>query len=150
VSDVAALDRHRYVSLATFRRDGTAVATPVWFAADGERLYVFTAGDSGKVKRLRNTPRARVAPCDARGRLEGGWCEATAHVVTDQPAIQRGWTALRAKYGWQLRLLDVGARLTGRIRRRAWIEINDVGGPVSRVAPGVLLTFTGSVLRRTA
>jgi PPOX class probable F420-dependent enzyme len=128
VSDVAALDRHRYVSLATFRRDGTAVATPVWFAAVGERLYVFTAGDAGKVKRLRNSPRARVAPCDARGRLEGAWREAIARVVTDDQVIQRAWTALRAKYGWQLRLLDLGARLTGRIHRRAWIEVSDLGG----------------------
>ena len=123
MSDVAALDRHRYVSLATFRRGGAAVATPVWFAAIGERLYVFTAGDSGKVKRLRNSPRARVAACDARGRLDGGWRDATARIVTDGALIQRAWTALRAKYGWQLRLLDLGARLSGRIRRRAWLEI---------------------------
>ena len=123
MSDVAALDRHRYVSLATFRRDGTAVATPVWFAAAGDRLYVFSAGDSGKVKRLRNSPRARVAPCDARGGIKGEWRDATAHVTTDDVLIQRARTALRAKYGWQLRLLDLGARLTGRIHRRAWIEI---------------------------
>ena len=123
MSDVTALDRHRYVSLATFRRDGTAVATPVWFAAVGERLYVFAAGDSGKVKRLRNSPRARVAPCDARGRLEGDWREAVARVVTDVAAIRQAQAALRAKYGWQHRLLDLGARLTGRIHRRAWIEV---------------------------
>ena len=122
-SDGAALDRHRYVSLATFRRDGTVVATPVWVAAVGERLYVFTAGDSGKVKRLRNSPRARVAACDARGRLEGEWRDATARIVTDDALIQRAWTAMRAKYGWQLRLLDVFSRLTGRIHRRAWIEV---------------------------
>ena len=121
MSDIAALDR--YVSLATFRRDGTAVATPVWFTAAGERLYVFTAGDSGKVKRLRNSPRARVAPCDARGRLEGGWRDVTARIITDAALIQRAWTALRVKYGWQLRLLDFFARLTGRIHRRAWVEI---------------------------
>ena len=67
----AELDRHRYVSLATFRRNGTEVATPVWFAdADGQ-LYVFTAGDSGKVKRLRRSSRARIAPCDARGGSAG-------------------------------------------------------------------------------
>jgi hypothetical protein len=123
VIDVAAVDRHRYVSLATFRRDGTVVATPVWFGGVGERLYVFTAGDSGKVKRLRNSPRARVAPCDARGRLEGEWRDATARIVTDEALIQRAWTAMRGKYGWQLRLLDVVSRLTGRVHRRAWIEV---------------------------
>jgi len=66
VSAASDLDRHRYVSLATFRRNGAEVATPVWFAALGARLYVVTSGDSGKVKRLRNTPRARVAPSTRR------------------------------------------------------------------------------------
>jgi len=50
------------LSLATFRKSGAEVATPVWFAASDGNLYVFTAGDSGKVKRLRHTARARVAP----------------------------------------------------------------------------------------
>ena len=66
MTDLAALDRHRYVALATFRRSGAEVRTPVWFAAVDDRLYVFTAGDSGKVKRLRHSPRARVAPSDVR------------------------------------------------------------------------------------
>jgi uncharacterized protein len=123
VSAAAELDRHGYVSLATFRRDGREVATPVWFAAGGERLYVFSAGDSGKVKRLRSSSRARVAPCDARGRVEGAWHDATARVFDDAPTIGRAYAALRAKYGWQFRVLDLFSRLAGRARRRAWIEI---------------------------
>ena len=114
------LDRHRYVSLATFRANGAEVRTPVWFAAVGGKLYVFTAGDSGKVKRLRRSARARVAPCDARGAVVGGWLEAVARVVTPPPAAE---PALRAKYGWQKRLLDLLSRLAGRVSRRAWIEI---------------------------
>ena len=121
--DPSTLDPHRYVSLATFKRDGSIVATPVWFAAVDGLLYVFTAGDSGKVKRLRSNPRARVARCDARGRIEGKWHDATARVVSDPMTIGRARAAVRAKYGWQVRLLDLGARLSGRIRRRAWIEI---------------------------
>ena len=86
-------------------------------------LYVFTAGDSGKVKRLRRSTRARVAPCDARGNPHGAWLDATAHVVTDAAVIDRAQAALRKKYGWQKWLLDLGSRLTGRVRRRAWIAI---------------------------
>jgi PPOX class probable F420-dependent enzyme len=123
VSEAVALDEHRYLSLATFRRNGAEVATPVWFAASGNRLYVFTAGESGKVKRLRHSSRARVAPCDARGRVSGPWRDATARLVDDRGAIVRARAALHAKYGWQLVLLDFGARLTGRIQRRAWIEV---------------------------
>src|SRR5438445_7943488 len=117
------LDQHRYMTLSTFRRSGAEVATPVWFAAAGGRLYVFSAGDSGKVKRLRHSSRARVAPCDARGGVRGDWREVTARVVTDRRLIERAHDALRAKYGWQLRILDLFARLAGRIERRAWIEI---------------------------
>jgi uncharacterized protein len=123
VSEAVALDEHRYLSLATFRRNGAEVATPVWFAASGNRLYVFSAGESGKVKRLRHSSRARVAPCDARGRVRGPWREATARLVDDRGSIARARAALHAKYGWQLVLLDFGARLTGRIQRRAWIEL---------------------------
>ena len=60
------LGRHRYMSLATFRKSGAQVATPVWFAPADGKLYVFTAGDSGKVKRLRGSSRARRALGRAR------------------------------------------------------------------------------------
>ena len=111
------------MSLATFRRNGTEVATPVWFAAADGKLYVFTAGDSGKVKRLRHTSRARIAPSDARGRVRGEWGEASARIVTEPRTVERAHAALRSKYGWQMRLADLLSRLTGRINRRAWIEI---------------------------
>jgi PPOX class probable F420-dependent enzyme len=123
VHDIADFDRHRYMSLATFRRNGAEVKTPVWFAAADGKLYVFTAGDSGKVKRLRRSPRVRIAPSDARGRARGAWQDAAARIISETRAIERAHVALRAKYGWQMRLTDLFSRLTGRIQRRAWIEI---------------------------
>ena len=123
VSAASELDRHRYISLSTFRRNGAEVATPVWFAASGARLYVVTAGDSGKVKRLRLTPRARVAPSDGRGRVRGTWQSATARVLTEPLAIERARMALRAKYGWQVWMAELFSRLTGRSQDRAWLEI---------------------------
>ncbi len=117
------LDRHRYLSLATFRRSGAEVRTPVWFAAADGKLYVFTAGDSGKVKRLRRSSRSRIAPSDARGQVRGAWRDVTARLLTEPHARERGHAALRAKYGWQMRMADVFARLLGRYQHRAWIEI---------------------------
>jgi uncharacterized protein len=117
------MDAHRYACLATVRRSGVEVQTPVWFAAAGEKLYVVTGGEAGKVKRLRHSPRVRVAPCDARGRVQGAWRDGIGRIVTDGRVIERAHAALRAKYGWQMWLLDLSSRLTGRIRRRAWIEI---------------------------
>ena len=43
----------RYISLATFRKNGTPVYTPVWFGEENGRLYVMTAAKTGKAKRLR-------------------------------------------------------------------------------------------------
>jgi PPOX class probable F420-dependent enzyme len=123
MTGIGDLDRHRYMSLATFRRSGAEIATPVWFAAAGGRLYVFTGGESGKVKRLRNSPRARVAPSDSRGRVLGPWREASARILTGPAAIDKAHAALRSKYGWQMRVADLGSRLTGRIHKRAWLEI---------------------------
>ena len=117
------MDDHRYTCLATLRRNGVEVKTPVWFAAADEKLYVFSAGEAGKVKRLRHSPRVRVAPCDARGRVQGAWQDGTGRIVKDARVIERAQAALRAKYGWQMWLLDLFSRVTGRIRRRAWIEI---------------------------
>jgi PPOX class probable F420-dependent enzyme len=125
----AGLEGHRYLSLATFKRDGGEVRTPIWFAPVSGKLYVVTAGDSGKVKRLRRSPRARVAPCDVRGGVHGSWQDVSARLVDDRGLVERAHAALRAKYGWQMWLLDAGSRLSGRIRRRAWIEIAvDAGG----------------------
>ena len=61
----------KYLSLTTYRRDGTPVATPVWFAEDGGRLYVVTPARSHKARRLRRNPSATVAPCNARGTVKG-------------------------------------------------------------------------------
>jgi hypothetical protein len=113
----------KYLSLATFRKSGAAVATPVWFAEHGGRYYFYSAGDAGKVKRLRNSDRARVAACDIRGKVLGPWLEARARVIDDPAKIAAGARAIHAKYGLQSRLGDVLSTAAGRIQRRAWIEI---------------------------
>ena len=113
----------RYLSLATFRRNGRAVETPIWFAESSGRLYAFTEGSAGKVKRLRNSARSRVAACDVRGRLRGEWRDAETRIVPDPATIARAYAALRAKYGWQMGLADALSRLSGRYSRRAVLEI---------------------------
>ncbi|HEX7662619.1 MAG TPA: PPOX class F420-dependent oxidoreductase [Pseudonocardiaceae bacterium] len=54
----------RYVLLTTFRKDGRAVPTPVWAARDGQDLVIWTAANTGKIKRLRNNGTVEVSPCD--------------------------------------------------------------------------------------
>jgi PPOX class probable F420-dependent enzyme len=128
--DAAFVDA-RYFNLATFRKSGKEVATPVWFAAADDAFYVFSAGDAGKVKRIRagsrtgpGTPsRARVATCDVRGKLLGEWREAAARLVVDPNEIRRAYAALRQKYGLAMATLDFFARLSGRYQRRQLIAV---------------------------
>ena len=61
----------KYLSVTSFKRDGTGVATPVWFVADDGDLLVETDGDSFKARRIRRNPSVTVAPCTAAGRLRG-------------------------------------------------------------------------------
>jgi PPOX class probable F420-dependent enzyme len=112
-----------YLSLASFRRDGREVRTPVWVARDGEELVVYTNGRSGKVKRIRREGRVRLAACDARGGLRGEWLEGRARLRDDATARDRGVDAIRSKYGWQAELVLLGARLFGRYPQRAVIAI---------------------------
>ena len=120
------LARERYVSLETYKRSGDGVATPIWFASDPQdprRLFMYTNGKSWKVKRIRNGPRARVAACNARGKVHGPWLEATARIESDERGMARGFDLLIEKYGWQARLLLVGARIAGTWKDRTVLEV---------------------------
>jgi PPOX class probable F420-dependent enzyme len=118
------LDDERYISLETFRRDGGGVKTPVWAAPLDGRLVVVTDGTSFKVKRLRANSKLRVAPCDARGNVKGGWLDGTGRILTDEDDRKRAIAALRQKYGWQIRVLDFFSFLGRRIGRRAFLELS--------------------------
>nr|WSX49046.1 PPOX class F420-dependent oxidoreductase [Streptomyces sp. NBC_00974] len=112
------LGKARYVSLTTFRKDGTPVATPVWAVADGGELYVWTRSDSWKVKRIRNSGRVAVVPCDARGRVAEGAApmEGEARLL-DEAGLTRVRKLLSRKYTWQFWMVDVPAAVFRRGKR---------------------------------
>lgn len=116
---LAALDREQYVSLTTFRRDGTPVATPVWFAVDGDTVVVTTEAATGKVKRLRHDPEVRLVPCDARGRVKAGAVElaGTARELDGDDAA-RAEAVLARKYGLVWKAFGLGRGLVRFLRRR--------------------------------
>ena len=122
------LAAERYISLTTFKRDGTAVSTPVWVVTDnGRRLLVWSGANTWKVRRLRREPRVLVAPASIRGRERGPRVAGRARVVPD-PGVQ---ALLRRKYGWQKRVLDLLNR-SGAPGSWATVEIVDESpGPVS-------------------
>jgi len=92
----------KYVSLVSFRKNGAAVHTPVWFGGRDDKLYVMTRSDSGKYKRIRNRPQVRIAPCTLRGRVTGPEFAATARILPpeDWPWARK---TIRQKY-WLARI----------------------------------------------
>ncbi|KUJ68160.1 pyridoxamine 5'-phosphate oxidase [Streptomyces albus subsp. albus] len=100
--------RSAYVSLATHRRDGTPVPTPVWAVAEDGELLVWTRSDSWKVKRLRRDRRVTVTPCDVRGRIapHARPVAGTARLLEDPEGLARVRRAMARKYGWRYRLAD--------------------------------------------
>ena len=107
-----------YVLLTTTRRSGVDVPTPVWVARDGEALVVTTGGDSGKVKRLRHTPRVTLQACDRAGRPDDGApvLTAPASVHDDDDARARLDELFHDKYGAQYRAIRALGRVRGRDR----------------------------------
>jgi PPOX class probable F420-dependent enzyme len=108
------LSAGKYVSVTTFRTDGTPVATPVWLVRRRDELLVLTHENSGKVKRIRNNPNVLVAPCDARGRLQGpevpGVARLQDEVETHLTAnlIQHRYGIMGRAFGWLTELRSGG------------------------------------------
>lgn len=120
-SNVAqALTKEQYINLTTFRKSGVGVPTPVWFATEGDTLYVYTGAGAGKVKRIRANGRVTFAASNNNGKkLKGPIHEGTARVLpeSDGPRVD---ALLSKKYGVQKRLIGVieaVARRFGRMRQ---------------------------------
>jgi hypothetical protein len=108
------LAQEKYISLTTFKRDGTPVSTPVWVAGDDGRLLVWTAADSWKVKRLRRDGHVRVAPCSASGKVRGEAIDAHAAILEDVSRVRE----LEKRKYWLMYRLIGGTRAALRWVRR--------------------------------
>ena len=93
------IGRSRYVSLTTYRKDGTGVATPVWHVVNSGELLVVSDADAWKVKRIRNNSHVVVTVCDFRGKIAPGAssAEGTARLL-DEADTEIGRALLARKY----------------------------------------------------
>ena len=98
-----------YCLVATYKRSGEAVATPLWYGVDGEgRLYFRTHRDSVKVKRIRNNPAVRVAPSTFRGKPKGAAAEGRARVL-DEGDVPHAEATIQTNYGLFRRIYELVA-----------------------------------------
>ena len=133
---LAALADEQYVSITTFRRDGSPASTPVWVVSDDpHRLLIATGAGTWKVRRIKRNPHVRVAGCTARGKVHGEVVEGVAHLVDERPLVRR---LQHDKYGWKMSVLELISSVRLRITRKprpeeAFIEILEEDPPVDPV-----------------
>ena len=119
------------LNLTSFRKNGTPVVTTVWFALDTGKLYIWTAQDSGKVKRIRNNSLISVAPSSHMGKVRGPAIAAVARILapSEQATPER---LMNSKYGWMKKLFE----LVWRLRGQAHIYLELVPTELAALAEG--------------
>lgn len=113
---VQALAAEKFVSLTTYKKDGAAVATPMWIGRDGDHLFCWTPADSWKAKRVRNDPRVALVPCSRGGKVPEGATSVggLAEVITDPATVQRLAGVIRRKYGFEFVVVTFIERILAR------------------------------------
>ena len=106
----------RFLSLTSFKRDGTCIATPVWFGSDGTRLFAFTDLHSAKVRRMGRNPHVLVAPCRVNGKLRSEPVPARVEILTDDSELERVQKILTSCHPLSYRLVMFFYRLGRRLR----------------------------------
>jgi uncharacterized protein len=94
----AELLKAKYVSLTTYKKDGSAVATPVWLLCDNDQVFITTQASSAKVRRIKANPAVTLAPCNARGVVRGQTVAGTA-TIADEANTATITKRIARKYG---------------------------------------------------
>ena len=103
----AELSGSRYALLRSFRRDGTPVDTPVWFAFDDDGL-LFRTKVGPKTRRLAACRDVELTACDHRGRVRlGATTVAGRATVLSGAEADRANRVLNRRYGWQWNILPL-------------------------------------------
>lgn len=94
------LDGRNYCILVSYKRNGDAVPSPLWFGVSNGKVYVHTGGY--KVKRIGRNPNVLVAPSSFRGKPLGPPFAGTARVLPKEEAADAE-RCLDEHYGLQRR-----------------------------------------------
>ncbi|CAE6496066.1 PPOX class F420-dependent oxidoreductase [Candidatus Nitrosotenuis uzonensis] len=103
---IAKLQDHKYINLETYKKNGQAVRTPVWFVVFDEQIFVMTTKNTGKVKRIRNNQDVKIMPCGMRGEPKGEWVTAKARFANESET-QKAIQLRHKKYGFRAKLVGM-------------------------------------------
>lgn len=118
----ADLAKAQYILLTTFTKDGKPKPTPIWAAADGDRLLVITQEKSWKVKRIRNTPRVTLATCSMNGRPTSEAVEGIAAIL-DKSQTSAVYDAIGKRYGIVGKVFNFFSKARGGMENNVGLEL---------------------------
>ena len=114
----------KYLSLETYKRDDTPIQTPVWFVIDNDQLYITTKETTGKVKRLRNNQKARIAVCSMKGDIKSNWVDVGLEKIPEESNVEKIVKLRKKKYGFSARLVSMFTSQKGKTMAYS-IEVRD-------------------------
>lgn len=118
-------EKHQYMTLETFRKNGEGVKTPVWFAQDGENtIRVWTQTTTGKVKRILRDGKVRIIPSTAAGEPLGEWTDAQASILGTSEDVKYVQNLFYKKYGWMFNMFAALGKMRGAIYTTIEINVN--------------------------
>ena len=120
VETLTELKGYRFLNLSTFRKNGVPVLTTVLFALVGEKIYVWTTKDSGKVKRIRNNATVQIAPSTRLGQPLGPIADAMVRILSSAEQTE-AQTVTDRQFGWLKRFFGLIWRVQGR--EQVYLEI---------------------------
>ena len=126
MANLKQFEGQEFLSLETFRKSGVGVKLPIWFAQEGNILHMWTVGDSGKIKRIRNNPQVNIAPCKRMGQVTGEWVAGRATVDESTNAVQHVERLLRKKIGFMFAIFMLvdGIRDRQRGSHRVCVKVS--------------------------
>jgi nitroimidazol reductase NimA-like FMN-containing flavoprotein (pyridoxamine 5'-phosphate oxidase superfamily) len=131
------VDDVTYMTIATADADGRPWASPVWFAQDGYREFIWISRpDARHSENIAARPEVSIVIFDSRVPIDTGqgvYIEATAEQLTADAEIERAMATFSersvAQGGGEYGAADVGSAAPFRVYRatveRAYLGIND-------------------------
>ena len=112
MSSLEDLQSQKYISLETYKKNNQPVRTPVWFVIQNDLIYVITREETGKVKRIKNNPHVKLAPCTFGGKPTGEWLGGNASKVTGEES-EKAIKLRKKKYGFRAIIAQFASRGKG-------------------------------------
>ena len=118
-----ALAEATYIAIESYRRDGKGVRTPVSIVAADDKLFCWTVGNSGKVKRIHNSNGVKLAKCDAKGNVQGEWIGANARIIYEGDEAKAVSRRVLKQHGLLFMIFNQLFRLICILRRQEHLAI---------------------------